>query len=244
MQTKILKILVFASTLGLISLITNASQREKIISADSLFVSGNYIAALNLYEDAINSSEFPLNPSVYLKCAFIAERFGEVPKTIYYLSRYNQSIPSITVSEKITKLANEAGFEGYEKNDLNSILTFIAANYYYIIFIFMLLAAGLYYILFAKFFRNQSFLKRHSLLLSFYLFGMLFIINTPFQQKNVIVNVPSAELRKEPSGASSPIRRVNAGDRLIYLGNVDLWSRVKFDGEIFFINSNNCWVLD
>lgn len=244
MQTTSTKKVIIILCLALISLITNASQPKKNILADSLFRANEYTNAIKLYEQQIDSLQDFVNPSVFLKCAFITERFGDTPKAIYYLSRYNQFFPSVVVTERISKLANESGFDGYDKNDLDTILTFIAANYFYIIAMFLLVGISMYYILFYKFFRNQRFLKRHSLLLVFYLVGMLFIVNTPFQLKNVIVSVPKAELRKEPSGASVPVRTVRAGDRLLHLGNTDVWSRVRFEKEVYFINSNNCWTLE
>lgn len=244
MQTMVVKKVVFILFLGLIYLTTKASPVEKKSLADSLFQVNKYAEALNLYEDALATNTESQNPSVFLKCAFISERFGDTPKAIYYLSKYQQVYPSLLITDKITKLANEAGYAGYERNDMDTLLTFIAANYFYIIAAFLLVGVGMYYILLTKFFRNQWFLKRHSLLLALYFIGLLFVVNTPFQLKNVIVKSAKTELRKEPSGASVPVKYVKAGDRLLHLGNVDVWSRVRFQKQVYFINSTNCWTLD
>ncbi len=244
MQTMVVKKVVFIILLGLISLTTKASPLEKKSLADSLFRVDKYVDALKLYEGVLLNGSEPQNPSVYLKCAFISERFGDTPKAIYYLSKYQQVYPSLVISDKITKLATDAGFAGYERNDIDSLLTFIAANYFYIIAAFLVVGIGMYYILLTKFFRNQWFLKRHSLLLVLYFVGLLFVVNTPFQLKNVIVKSAKAELREEPSGASVPIKYVKAGDRLLHLGNVDVWSRVRFQKQVYFINLTNCWTLD
>ncbi|MFT6479837.1 MAG: hypothetical protein ACJAVW_000875, partial [Spirosomataceae bacterium] len=184
------------------------------------------------------------SPAVLLKVAFIAERFGDIPKAIFYLSKYNQTFPSTLVSSKIGELAENEGYSGYQKNDLTNILTFIAAYYFYIIMVFVLIGFGMFYILFNKFSKNQQFLKRHSAILFLYLAGLIFIVNSPLGIRNVIVKSSAAELRSEPSSASQALQNVNAGDKLDYLGEVDIWNRVKVENKIYFINQNSCWELE
>lgn len=244
MQTKILKIFTIIWCSVAMSLITKASTPENFLRADSLFKKQSYTQALNYYETGLDSSTNSVSPSVFLKVAFIAERFGDIPKAIFYLSKYNQLFPSTIVTAKIGELAEKEGFQGYQKNDLNNILTFIAAYYFYIIMAFVLVGVGMFYILFTKFSRNQRYLKRHSAILLIYLAGLLFVVNSPLSIKNVIVKSSVAELRSEPSGASQALRSVNAGDKLDYLGKVDIWNRVKVGSDVYFINQNNCWELD
>jgi tetratricopeptide (TPR) repeat protein len=226
------------------SLITKASAPEFFFKADSLFKQNSYAEALKYYEDELNSSSDEVSPAVLLKVAFIAERFGDIPKAIFYLSKYNQIFPSTLVSSKIGELAENEGYRGYQKNDLTNILTFMAAYYFYIIMVFVLIGLGMFYVLFSKFSKNQRFLKRHSAILLLYLGGLIFIVNSPLSVRNVIVKSSVAELRPEPSSASQALQNVNAGDKLDYLGKVDIWNRVKVEDKIYFINRNNCWELE
>ncbi len=226
------------------SLVTKASTPENFLRADSLFKESSYTQAFEFYESELNSPNIVASPSVFLKVAFIAERFGDIPKAIFYLSKYNQVFPSTLVTSKIGELAEKEGYKGYQKNDLNNILSFIAAYYFYIIMAFVMVGLGMFYILFTKFSRNQRYLKRHSAILLVYLAGLIFVVNSPLSIKNIIVKSAYAELRSEPSGASQALRRVNAGDKLDYLGKVDIWNRVKVDYQVYFINQNNCWELE
>jgi tetratricopeptide (TPR) repeat protein len=244
MQTNIAKIFIINWSLVAISLITKASAPEIFFKADSLFKQNSYVEALKYYEAELSSSRSGTSPAVLLKVAFIAERFGDIPKAIFYLSKYNQTFPSTLVSSKIGELAENEGYSGYQKNDLTNILTFIAAYYFYIIMVFVLIGFGMFYILFNKFSKNQQFLKRHSAILFLYLAGLIFIVNSPLGIRNVIVKSSAAELRSEPSSASQALQNVNAGDKLDYLGEVDIWNRVKVENKIYFINQNSCWELE
>lgn len=244
MQANIVKIFIINWYLVVMSLTTKASAPKTFFKADSLFRQNAYAEALKYYEAELNSSSSETSPAVLLKVAFIAERFGDIPKAIFYLSKYNQIFPSTLASSKIGELAENEGYRGYQKNDLTNILTFMAAYYFYIIMAFVLVGFGMFYILYSKFSNNQRFLKRHSVILLLYLAGLIFIVNSPLGVRNVIVKSSVAELRSEPSSASQPLQSVHAGDKLDYLGKVDIWNRVKVEGEVYFINQNNCWELE
>ncbi len=219
-----------------------SAQQTNTHLADSLFTIGRYTEAKKIYARIFENVE-KYNPNLLLKLSFLSEKANEPAESLYYLSLLSQKQPSIALLEKISSIAIANGLEGYEFNDFSYFLVFYRRYGGYIPI--LLLTLGLYVVsvMFIKHRNGEMIYKRHKWAVVIYLVALLALLNVPNNYKTAVVRKDVTYIREYPSAASPLVHSLRKGNKLMILGERDLWNRVIWDGKIVFVRKSDLWVI-
>jgi tetratricopeptide (TPR) repeat protein len=211
--------------------------------ADSLFNAKNYQEASILYTELLRKHEVNRS-NAYLKLAFISEQSGDFSRAIYYLSNYYSLNPNEVVFQKISSLAKENSFIGYNESDLNFFFLLFRQYFIWVLISLVIISFYMLVVIFIK--RNQgkwvSLNQKLSLLVL--LFSGLALINVPKIYQQGIVNKEHINLRSEPSSASSVSQTLPLGARVNIIGEEDMWLKLLVNRDIRFGRKSDIWIIE
>lgn len=211
--------------------------------ADSLFAQNRVEAARLLYEQLVRQRD-QSHPTVFLKLAQLHELEHRDAEALHYLNRYYEVRPSADVLRKMSELADEHDWIGYELNDFNLLVLLYKQYGHYLVGVMLALAAYVFGVLLIKKFKHQYILPRHLVLFLLYLLGVGILVNLPENYAVAIVRSPKAMLRVDPSAAAPVADAVGKGNRLNVLGNDDVWLRVVWNNQFTYVRQSDVWLVD
>lgn len=210
--------------------------------ADSLFNAKNYPEASIAFEDLVQNHNVN-KENVYLKLAYIYEVQGDFLKAIYFLSELYEIKPSDKLFDRINKIAKENSYVGFERSELNFLLTLYKQYYIPIILILLALTIfGTYYYV-SKKSSESPIKKRYGVLLIIFIIIALLVNNLPSGYQQGIVNRSGVSLRDAPSAGSKVVSSINEGYKINIIGQSDVWLKVLWQRDIFYVKEDDLWIL-
>lgn len=228
--------------LFIVQILDIQGQSPLIKNADSLFLAKNYSEASNFYEELLVSGHID-QFEAYRKLAYMAEENGEFPKAIYYLFELYEVKPSDLVFNKITELATQNNYLGYEKSEINFLFTFFKQNSFLVISILLALSAAVFIYFLGVRKSKKSISKRLGLVYCFFVLLFLLAINFSERYRPGIIQKNNVFLRKEASFASEVIQTIQAGNKVNVIGKTDIWYQILFNREIAYVKESDIWVV-
>lgn len=211
--------------------------------ADSLFAK-NQVEQARLAYEKIAVVERRVHPVMYLKLAELHEQQDHDADALHYLNRYYEVRPSADVLRKMSDLAAQHDWVGYELNDFNLLVLLYKQYGHYLVGVMLALAAYVFGVLLIKKIKHQYILPRHLVLFLLYLLGVGILVNLPENYAVAIVRAPRAILRVDPSAAAPVADAVAKGNRLNVLGNNDVWLRVVWNNQLTYVRQSDVWLVD
>lgn len=241
MQASCLKISLF-----LVILLTctsgGATTPDRLHQADSLFAAGDQQTAALLYEATLAEGHTATD-AMLLKLASTYERENNVAKLLYYLEVYFDRHPDDIVLRRMNDIAHANNLNGYETDDLNYFYLFYKKYGVYFL-IFLLIPAGYAFgVLLMKMLRKDPIPNRQKWVLLFYLIGLLLFVNLPEGVQSGITSHDRVMLRTEPSAAAPVAEVIGQGHRLNILGSKDIYLRVLWHNELYYVRRDNIWLI-
>lgn len=224
------------------SVATRAGGSDTLRRADSLFAAGNETGAAHLYETAIANGHTATDPML-LKLACAYERQNDVPHLLYYLQVYFDRQPDDAVLRKMNDIARANNLNGYETDDLNYFYLFYRKYGTYVL-LFLLIPGGYVFgVLMLKLVRKEPVDQRQKWILLFYLLLLLLFVNLPESVQSGITSRDRVLLRTDPSAAAPVSEVIGRGHKVNILGSKDIYLRVLWHNELFYIRRDNVWVI-
>ncbi|MBC3788263.1 hypothetical protein [Spirosoma utsteinense] len=219
-----------------------AGPRETIRQADSLFAAGYEADAAQLYETALADGHTATDPML-LKLASAYEGQNDVPHLLYYLQIYFNRHPDDAVLRKMNDIARANNLNGYETDDLNYFYLFYRKYGLYLL-LFLLIPGGyVFSVLVMKRFRKQAVDQRQKWVVLFYLVLLLLFVNLPEGVQSGITSRDRVLLRTDPSAAAPVSEVIGRGHKVNILGSQDIYLRVLWRNELYYIRRDNVWVI-
>jgi hypothetical protein len=241
MQALCLKISLFLYLLANFPVLGERLQ-DKVQQADSLFAAGNEADAARLYETAIANGHTATDPML-LKLASAYERQNDVSHLLYYLQIYFDRHPDDAVLRKMNEIARANNLNGYETDDLNYFYLFYRKYGTYLL-LFLLLPGGyVFSIMMLKIVKKQPVDRRQKWVVLFYLILLLLFVNLPEGVQSGITSRDRVLLRSDPSAAAPVIEVIGRGHKVNILGSKDIYLRVLWRNELYYIRQDNVWVI-
>ncbi|MGR3809546.1 tetratricopeptide repeat protein [Jiulongibacter sp. NS-SX5] len=210
--------------------------------ADSLFNEKNYAEAAQIYQELI--AKHDINKGLaYLKLAYIHENQGEFSLAMYYLNQYYHLHPEEKVFDKINEIAEENGFEGYGRNDINFFGLIVRKNAIWV----FLLGTGIvlysFVVLFLKRSKGTPIPQTHKLSLTAGIILLLALINFPKIYQTGIVKKSSSVMRKQPSAGSAVVGNIGEGSKVNIIGQKDIWVKLFHNQGFAYIKESDLWII-
>ena len=241
MQALRLKISLFFCLLA-VSSVVQAGSQDTIRQADSLFATGNESDAARLYETAIADGHTATDPML-LKLASAYEQQNDLPHLLYYLQVYFNRHPDDSVLRKMNDIARANNLNGYETDDLNYFYLFYRKYGTYLL-LFLLIPGGyVFTVLMLKQVRKQPVDQRQKWVALLYLILLLMFVNLPEGVQSGITSRDRVLLRTDPSAAAPVSEVIGRGHKVNILGSTDIYLRVLWRNELFYIRRDNVWVI-
>jgi hypothetical protein len=221
---------------------TWADSWDSVRRADSLFAAGNQGDAAQLYETAIANGHTATDPML-LKLASAYEQQNDVPHLLYYLQVYFDRHPDDAVLRKMNEIARANNLNGYETDDLNYFYLFYRKYGTYVL-LFLLIPGGyVFSVLMLKLVRKQPVDQRQKWVVLFYLLLLLLFVNLPEGVQSGITSRNRVLLRTDPSAAAPVSEVIGRGHKVNILGSTDIYLRVLWRNELYYIRRDNVWVI-
>nr|WP_229367920.1 hypothetical protein [Fibrisoma limi] len=241
MQALRLKKSLFIALLTLSSLVQAAPDRT-LRQADSLFAAGAQADAALLYESVIAEGHSATD-AMLLKLASAYEQQNDIPRLLYYLQVYFDRHPDEAVLRKMNDIARASNLSGYETDDLNYFYLFYKQYGIYLL-LFLLIPAGyVFTVLVVKLLRKETVPKRQKWVMLVYLIMLLIFVNLPEGFQSGITSHERVLLRTGPSSAAPVAEIIGRGNKVNILGSQDIWLRVLWHNQLFYIRRDNVWVI-
>ena len=210
--------------------------------ADSLFVTGDQAQAARLYERVITGGKTPTDPML-LKLASAYEQQNNIPRLLYYLGVYFDRHPDDVVLRRMSDIARANNLSGYETDDLNYFYIFYRRYGLYFL-LFLLIPAGyVFSVLLLKMVRKEIIPARQKWIVFVYLLLLLTFTNLPASIQSGITNQERVLLRTDPSAAAHVVEVIGPGNKVNILGTKDIYLRVLWHNELYFIRRDKVWVI-
>lgn len=215
---------------------------DSLRRADSLFASGDQANAARLYEMALAEGHTATDPML-LKLASAYEQQNDVPRLLYYLDVYFDRHPDDAVLRRMSDIARANNLSGYETDDLNYFYLFYR-KYGVFFLLFLLIPAGyVFSVLMFKVLRKEAIPGRQKWIVFLYLLLLLIFTNLPEGVQSGITSHDRVLLRTDPSAAAPIVDVIGRGHKLNILGKKDIYLRVLWHNELFFIRRDNVWII-
>ena len=219
-----------------------AGVQDTLRRADSLFAAGHQADAAQLYETAIANGHNATDPML-LKLASAYEQQSDVPHLLYYLQVYFDRHPDDAVLRKMNEIARANNLNGYETDDLNYFYLFYRKYGTYVL-LFLLIPGGyVFSVLMLKLVRKQPVDQRQKWVVLFYLVLLLLFVNLPEGVQSGITSRDRVLLRTDPSAAAPVSEVIGRGHKVNILGSKDIYLRVLWRNELYYIRRDNVWVI-
>lgn len=218
------------------------AQSDPVRQADSLFAAGDQASAAQLYESAIAHGRL-MTDAMLLKLASAYEQQNNVPRLLYFLQIYFDRHPDDAVLRRMNDVARANNLNGYETDDLNYFYLFYKKYGVYFL-LFLLFPAGYAFgVLVIKLARKESIPLRQKWVLLIYLIGLLLFVNLPERVKSGITSQDRVLLRTDPSAAAPVAEVIGRGHKVNIIGSHDIYLRVFWHNELYYIRRDNVWVI-
>lgn len=231
--------------LGCLLAVTTLAQTvitDSLRRADSLFASGDQSNAARLYEMALAEGHTATDPML-LKLASAYEQQGDIPRQLYYLDVYFERHPDDAVLRRMNDIARANNLSGYETDDLNYFYLFYRKYGIYFI-LFLLIPAGyVFSVLMLKRLRKEEIPGRQKWIVFVYLLLLLAFTNLPEGVQSGITSQDRVLLRTDPSAAAPIVAVIGRGHKVNILGTRDIYLRVLWHNELYFIRRDNVWII-
>ncbi len=221
---------------------TLADSGDQLRQADSLFAAGKEVDAAQLYETAIANGHTATDPML-LKLASACERQNDVPHLLYYLQVYFDRHPDDAVLRKMNEIARVNNLNGYETDDLNYFYLFYRKYGLYLLLFLLVPGAYVFGILMLKLVRKQSIDQRQKWIVLLYLLLLLLFVNLPEGMRSGIISHDRVLLRTNPSAAAPVSEVIGRGHRVNILGSTDIYLRVLWNNELYYVRRDEVWVI-
>ena len=241
MQALPLKISLFLCLLAGVST-AQISQPDRLRQADSLYAAGAQDDAARLYESVLVTGQ-SASDAILLKLANTYERQNDVPHLLYYLQVYFDRHPDDVVLRRMNEIARANNLNGYETDDLNYFYLFYKKYGIYFL-LFLLIPAGYAFgVLIVKLVRKDTIPQRQKWVLLLYLIGLLLFVNLPEGVQSGITSRERVLLRTNPSAAAPVAEIIGRGHKVNIIGSHDIYLRVFWHNELYYIRRDNVWVI-
>lgn len=210
--------------------------------ADSLFAAGDQVDAAHLYELALAEGHSATD-AMLLKLAHAYEQENDVPKLLYYLEVYFERHPDDTVLRRMNDIARANNLSGYETDDLNYFYLFYRKYGIYFLLFLMIPAIYVFGVMMIKVFRKEAIPTRQKWLIFVYLLLLLIFTNLPESVQSGIISHDRVLLRSGPSAAAPIVEIIGRGHKVNILGQKDIYLRVLWHNELYYIRRDNVWII-
>ncbi len=215
---------------------------DSLRRADSLFAAGDQANAARLYETALAEGHTATDPML-LKLASAHEQQNDVPRQLYYLGVYFERHPDDAVLRRMNDIARANNLSGYETDDLNYFYLFYRKYGIYFL-LFLLIPAGyVFSVLMLKRVKNEEIPGRQKWIVFAYLLLLLIFTNLPEGVQSGITSQDRVLLRTDPSAAAPAAEVIGRGHKVNILGTEDIYLRVLWHNELYFIRRDNVWII-
>ena len=215
---------------------------DSIRRADSLFARGDQSNAARLYETALANGHTATD-AMLLKLASAYEQQNDIPHQLYYLDVYFERHPDDAVLRRMNEIARANNLSGYETDDLNYFYLFYRKYGVYFL-LFLLIPAGyVFTVLLLKLVRKETIPRRQKWIVFVYLLMLLIFTNLPEGVQSGITSQDRVLLRTDPSAAAPIVEVIGRGHKVNILGTKDIYLRVLWHNELYFIRRDNVWII-
>jgi tetratricopeptide (TPR) repeat protein len=215
---------------------------DSLRRADSLFEAGDKANAVRLYEMALAEGHTATDP-ILLKLANAYEQQNNIPRLLYYLEVYFERHPDDAVLRRMNDIARANNLSGYETDDLNYFYLFYRKYGIYFLLFLLIPAIYVFSVLMVKLIRKQEVPSRQKWVMFTYLLLLLIFANLPEGVQSGITSHDRVLLRTDPSAAAPVVEVIGRGHKVNILGTRDIYLRVLWHNELYFIRRDNVWVI-
>lgn len=215
-----------------------ADSPELLLSrADSLFSAKRFSEASVVYNQLFTSGY--VTPGSLLRAAWIQEGRGDVPGALMHLYRYHQITNDAEAWRKITKMASDAGLNGYELSEFQQWHLSLAPYVVWVTVALVLAVLGIQVFAFQRKRQGKGQLGNGWAYVNLGLLAAVFVlVNYGSPPRHVFVQAAGGILMKDASIAADRGPSARPGDLFEYDGEQDVWVRVKRNDDIFFVRKN------
>lgn len=226
--------------------ITVQAQTPMLHEADSLFGVGQYNRAKSIYQKSLLQRPYlakaPL--PIYYKLAFIADNQQDYVNSLYYLSKIYRYQPRQSILNKINEIAATYNLQGYEVGNFDFVFLLFRNYASYLILFLLFIGIYAFGVLLQKTKQNEPIKSRHKWIVVIYLLGLLLLLNLPDSYQLAIINRNPTYLREAPSSASPVVGNIPTGNKVTIIGKEDIWVRIWWKGNDFYIRAVDAWTID
>ncbi|MGI4835872.1 MAG: hypothetical protein ACRYFK_20660 [Janthinobacterium lividum] len=217
-----------------------AAPSAQLRQADSLFVSGQYAAAVPLYRAQVWRRR-QVSGQLLLRLAYAEHRLGHLPAEMLYLNLALARQPRLSTWQRLVGLAQRQRLVGYPST-WQQELRIGVARYYYPALQVLLSGAVLGAALLGlrrRAARRGTWLSYGAYLLATgaFLYGLQ-------PRPTGIVARPGAALMAGPSAGAAWLSTATLGDRLPVLGRQDIWLRVRWQERVAYVRAADALVVE
>jgi len=209
-----------------------AQNNSRVLAkADSLFETGAFEKAYPLYRQVLRQEKF-VSTRLLLRMAYIQEGLERYPAALYYLSLAQARQPQAATWRKMTDLAQNYRLTGYTDTWQQQLLiTF--RRYYYRVLQVLLVGAVIGGTLLVI--RHRQIGSSWWSIYASYIVLIIIYLNIFGPEKVGIVSQSTAALMAAPSPGATWLTTAAAGDRLVVVGQRDIWYEVQWRGQSAYI---------
>ncbi len=218
---------------------SNGRQESHLLKqADSLFAKQKYTEALSKYKVLMDSFGVS-STAMLLKVAYIEEALENYPEALYALSQFQKKEGNTDlINLKLEELASTQSLDGYKVSDRDILVSFYRKSYSYILLSMLLLFVLISAIITLQLKKGKRTKLSFSLVPVAIIFLLLFI-NPPVDFREGIIIKNNVNLMKSPSPGAPQVSAVKEGHRVEVTGKVDIWYKVRWQGQDVFIRESN-----
>ena len=224
------------------SVLAQSTPSDSLRLADSLFAAGDQAHAAQLYERALVGGHTATD-LMLLKLASAYEQQNDVPRLLYYLDVYFDRHPDDAVLRRMSDIARANNLSGYETDDLNYFYLFYRKYGNYFLLFLLIPAIYVFTLLVLKVIRKEAIPGRQKWVIFLYLLLLLVFANLPAGFKSGITSRDRVLLRTDPSAAAPVVEVVGRGHKVNILGTKDIYLRVFWHNQFYFIRKDNVWII-
>lgn len=233
---RLLLILIFV-VFAVARVMASESPESLLSRADSLFAEKRFSEASDTYNQLFTSGY--VTPSSLLRAAWIQEGRGDVPGTLLHLYRYHQITNDKEAWQKITKMASDAGLEGYELSDFQLWHLSLAPYAIWVTVALALTVLGIQALVFYRKRQVKAPLGNRWAYVNLGLLAAIFVlVNYASPKRHVFVQAGDGILMKDASIAADRGPSVRQGDLFDYDGEQDVWIRLKRNEDVLYVRRN------
>jgi tetratricopeptide (TPR) repeat protein len=210
-----------------------------LAKADSLFEAGAYEQAYPLYRQVLRQEQLA-SPRLLLRMAYIQEGLEHYAAALYYLSLAQARQPRAATWRKMTELAQNYRLTGYSDTWQQQLSITLRRYYYRVLQLLLVGAVGGGTLLFLR--RHQSGPAWWGVYAG-YLGLTVVYLNIFGPEKVGIVSQPTAALMGAPSPGANWLTTAAAGDRLVVVGQRDIWYEVQWRGQSAYIRRHDLMLV-